>query len=158
MNEWVDVEEMQPGIVPQDYNVTVQAGTGKPWVAMCFWDGAKFCIDAPSVVTAWWPRGEGPVPGAPPVPKVPEPDGWISVEAALPEDRRHYLAVCMWNEVRWVTTLLWDGYRFHVKQATSVVTHWQPLPEPPPKPGPFEPRAQDLCGRILHSVCYRGVR
>ena len=76
-------------------------------------------------------------------------DEWISVEAALPEDHGHYLAVCTWNEMRWVTTLLWDGYRFHVKQATSAVTHWQPLPElplpsGPPKPDAFAMRGLDV--------------
>ena len=56
---------------------------------------------------------------------------WISVEERLPEDRMHYLVACTWNGIRWVTKLLWDGYRFHIKQAGSIVTHWQPLPEPP---------------------------
>ena len=88
---------------------------------------------------------------------------WIGVEERLPEDRRHYLVACTWNEIRWVTKLLWDGYRFHVKQATSIVTHWQPLPElpepaePPKEPGPFKRRDRFVAGRDRQWVCYQGV-
>ena len=88
---------------------------------------------------------------------------WISVEEGLPEDRRHYLTACTWNEMRWVTKLLWDGYRFRVKQEGSVVTHWQPLPDPPKSSGPSSSSGLKCphCGdalRLEQYVSYYAIR
>jgi len=97
---------------------------------------------------------------APLPPKEPVADGWISVEERLPEDRMHYLVACAWNGIRWVTKLLWDGYRFHIKQANSIVTHWQPLPELPEPAEPPEPAESPpafFIGAPREDSTYRGV-
>jgi len=156
--EWISVEERLPGPDRAHYVVTAQQDGEKPWVTMSFWNGNDFILYEPAFVTAWWPKlepAQAPLP-----PKEPVADGWISVEERLPEDRMHYLVACAWNGIRWVTKLLWDGYRFHIKQANSIVTHWQPLPELPEPAEPPEPAESPpafFIGAPREDSTYRGV-
>lgn len=134
MDEWISVEEMQPGKAPRLYRVTVQVGDGKPWVDMCLWDGARFCVAAPSIVTAWWPE-RGPVP-PPRAPEEPEVGGWISVKDRLPIEGLSVLvgwtgstdcAIALRNRGEW--TSHWNDTCF--SGGEEPPTHWQVLPAPP---------------------------
>jgi len=159
--QWISVEERLPEKGARGhYMVTMQRDDEAPWLDVCFWYGDAFGIDAPAV-TAWMPR---PEPWqAPLTPEEPEPDGWISVEERLPGLDIPVIA-CREGEgdsfeaVRGMGVAEWYlcGSRMNLPP-----THWQPLPDPPKEPappGPFEPRERSICGRILHSICYRGVR
>ena len=62
---------------------------------------------------------------------------WIPVTERLPEERCDYLVFAVggaWRQISSIEIAYWDGDRFRV-QSFNAVTHWMPLPEPPPKDG-----------------------
>lgn len=61
--------------------------------------------------------------------------GWISVEERLPDEESHFIVADQYGNVFYSEYdeggfwLDWD------QEPDSVVTHWQPLPEPPKEGG-----------------------
>lgn len=61
---------------------------------------------------------------------------WISVKDRLPENGENVLIATKMGDVRefiyYEASQSWEIYDIYM--ANDLVTHWQPLPEPPPLP------------------------
>lgn len=63
---------------------------------------------------------------------------WISVTERLPVEKDHYLTVSIdpWFGTTVVDIMRWSGvWMYDGRQTEAKVTHWMPLPEPPPGEG-----------------------